>query len=267
MADWHMSPCERQETSAAVLLRGGMNSKGSFVQLVSSTSFAYSAIDLNLLPSGGGGQCYLVDVAIGLAGAEQVIVSNVLLDSVRGAFQNQVLITLPVSIPVGSRLSARQQEAGGAGTRNVNFSLTGRSGGVNSRQAAHGEAITYGANAAATTGVFVDSGDSANVFGAWIEIAAATARVHNFLTAVLGTNQVPTNGSAELLIQIGIGPSGAEVPIAELRTGLSQQGTRVLNSSFDVAANIPTGSRLSVRCQSSSNAANVRVVSAILIGV
>jgi hypothetical protein len=174
MGDWALSACERQEFSTINASRGAANTKGAYAQLIAATGFQYQSISLNLVSEGGGGQCYLVDIAIGAGGSEQVIVPNVLYDSARGVYQNAVNITLPISVPAGVRVSARVQEPGGSGTRDVQIGLTGRAGGSNANNAEVGAVINYGANTSTSNGVLVDSGAVANTYGAWTQITASS---------------------------------------------------------------------------------------------
>lgn len=267
MSDWALIPFERLEFAQATASRGAANAKGSYVEVFAATAFNYRAIQLNLLATGGGGQIYLVDIAIGAAGSETVVVSNLVFDSMRGVAQNTVEVTIPVSIPAGSRIAARVQESGGAGTRDVVVEVIGRGGGINTPPAANGEVVTYGVDDTTTTGTLVDPGGTSGTFGAWTEFSAATPVDHSGLIAVLGTNkQSGVVATTRYQVQIGIGPSGGEVPIAELATDTHGNATRMGNNVLEVAAVIPAGTRLAMRSLSGSSADNGRHVSACLLG-
>lgn len=266
MADWALSNCEIQEYSAGTASHGTANGKGAYVQLIASTGFAYSAFSVQLTGEGGGGQCYLVDIAIGAAGSEQVIVSNILLDTTRAIGMNDINITLPIAIAAGSRISARCQEPGGAGTRNVGVVLSGRSGGVNYGPASVGAATTYGAVTASTNGTLIDQGASANAWGAWTQMSASTAVYHNMLIAVMGTDQQAANFGGTYLFQIGIGAAASEVAIAQFRSSTNTNGTRMQNNSYYTNTQIPPGTRLSMRAQCTLAAASDRHATAILLG-
>jgi hypothetical protein len=267
MADWALATGERQEYSFASVARtGGANVKGAYAQLIAATGFAYTAITLQMYAGGGGGSCYLVDLAIGAAGQEQMIVPNILLDSMRTINMGAISITLPIAIPAGARVAARLQEVGGSGTRSVQMALVGRAGGSNTPQPTAGDAVTYGANMATSNGTLVDQGAVANTFGAFVELTSGTTRDHSFMAIVLGTNQQTNNGSGELNLQLAIGPAGAEVPIAEFRTVGTALGTRLVIMNFDIAAQVPAGTRLSMRAKSTAVTSVDRIVTAILIG-
>lgn len=249
----------------SVARTAAVNVKGAYAQVAAATGFSYSSITLCMYGTGGGGDCYLVDIAIGPSGAEQVIVPNVLLDSMRGIPHGQVSITLPVAIPAGVRIAARVQEVTG-GTRNVQLSVIGRAGGFNASPSAAGDVVTYGANTATTNGVLIDQGSVVNVFGSWAEMTPATTRAHNVLAIVLGTNQTSTASSAEFNLQLAIGDSGAELVVAEWRTVLNGGVTRFGVNVFDIAASMPAGTRLSLRSKATLAGSTDRVMTAIIIG-
>jgi hypothetical protein len=267
MGDWALSSCERQEFFVVLASRGTANGKGSYVQLTAASGFQYSAVSIQLCSEGGGGQCYLADIAIGAAAAEQVVVPNILFDSTRSIYQNALNITIPICIPAGVRISVRVQEVGGAGTRDVRVGLVGRAGGSNYSQAQAGAAVNYGANTATTNGVLVDPGATANTFGAWAELTSATTRDHAGLMTVLGTNQQSgTLVDADFNFQIGIGTAGSEVVISEFISSLSSNFNRLGVNLFDIAASIPSGSRLAMRSKCTSSAAGARHSTAIILG-
>lgn len=265
---WGLQNAERQEYSTALASRGAANAKGSYVQLLAATGFAYDAITLNMSAEGGGGQTFLVDIAIGAAAAEQVIVPNVLFDNARSVYSSGLDLTLPIAVPAGVRLAACCQEVGGAGTRYVRVGVSGLAGGNDYPPATCGVAINYGAITASTNGVLVDPGASANTWGAWTEIAAATSQDHNGLAAALGVNKqsgVLVDSSYEF--QIGIGAAAAEVVLTQWLCNLNSVTNAFKPCTHTVGASIPSGTRLSMRSKCiASGAAAARHPTAILLG-
>lgn len=269
MADWALSSCELTETSTAIANRGAANSKGAYVELIASTGFRYSAVTVQLIAEGGGGQCYLVDIANGAAGSEQVIVPNILLDSMRAASNSTVSLTIPVSVARGSRVAVRVQEVGGSSTRSVRAVVVGRVGGFNYPPNGFGEPVNYGANTSTTNGILVDPGAVANAYGAWTEITAATTRRHNGLIPVLGTNQQAVSvGIGAYYFQIGIGDAGSEIPAFEWMSMAASNANAFHPSSVDFRASIPAGTRIAMRSKCVlSSAANYRHPTAIILGI
>lgn len=268
MADWALSQCERQEFSAAQVARtAGANTKSAYVQVTAATGFAYSAVSLILNSSGGGGQCYLVDIAIGAGGSEQVIIPNILFDSMRQAGNAGMCFTLPVSIPAGTRVAARLQETSGSGTRTVELCVIGRAGGSNANISTSGSATNYGANTSTSNGILVDQGGVANTYGAWTQITAGTTSNHSQIIANLGQNQTTNTLGGYYDFQIGIGAGGLEVVIAEFQTLASANISRMLVATYDINAAIPAGTRLAMRAKCDMVSANDRTATAVIIGV
>lgn len=268
MGDWALSQCERQEFSALQVSRtAGANTKSSYQQIIAATGFAYNAISLQLNSDGGGGQCYLVDIAIGAGGSEVVIIPNILVDSMRAIGHCGVNITIPVAIAAGTRISAALQEVGGSGTRQVNLALTGRAGGANAVQSPCGTVSNYGALTASSNGTLIDQGAVANTFGSWVQMTAATARDHNALIAVMGTNQTTSwAGSFLFDFQIGIGAGGSEVVIAQFESMTNANGNRMQVNSFDANYAVPAGSRVAMRSKCTSATSFERQATAIILG-
>lgn len=270
MGDWSLSTCERVESSSATASRGAANAKGAYIQLLAATAFPYTSVTLQGVASGGGGQTYLIDLAVGGAGSEQVIVPNVLLDSARSIFSAALNITIPVAIPAGVRVSARVQEAGGAGTRTVEVTLIGRNGGVNAPPAAIGDAVNYGADTVNTNGVLVDSGATLNVYGSWTDITASTSRAHNGLQIVLGTNkQTGVLVDSQYYFQLGIGGTGNAVAanLGEFLSATDSAINRMLIADALFNQQIPAGTRVAMRSKCVvSGAAGARHTTAIILG-
>lgn len=269
MSNWGLQLCEQQEYSSAVASRGAANAKGAYAQLLAATGFRYDAITLNMVAEGGGGQTFLVDIAMGAAASEVVIVPNILFDNARAVYQSGMDLTLPIAVPAGVRLSARCQEAGGAGTREVRVVVSGLAGGANYQPATCGAAINYGAITASTNGVLVDPGAVANTWGAWTELTAATSQDHAGVAAVLGTNkQTGVLKDSSYEFQIGIGAAAAEVAIAQWLASLTSSNNAMKPCTHTIGASIPSGTRLAMRSKClASGVAEARHPTAILLGL
>jgi hypothetical protein len=111
-------------TTSTVLSDPGAtaHTDGAWTQLIASTSFAYrwlAIIGNNRSDAAWlNNRSTLVDIAIGGAGAEQIILSDLL--SAGGSVNDneRLAVCLPVAIPAGSRISARNRSSvGTAGDR------------------------------------------------------------------------------------------------------------------------------------------------------
>lgn len=100
----------------SVVTSASVNTEGSWVQLVAATSFTTKWL-IVMISAFGTGRLIAIDIAVGGAGSEQVILPNIL-------FTNQNLglaVVLPFSIPGGSRVSARNQSDVGSTTSYVSI--------------------------------------------------------------------------------------------------------------------------------------------------
>jgi alkylhydroperoxidase/carboxymuconolactone decarboxylase family protein YurZ len=275
MADGSLSSCERVETPASVTCAiGAANVKGAWSQVVAASAFQYESLNIDLMLdiASGGGEVFLVDVGIGASGSEVVVVPNILFDCNRSglAAGAHIHLSLPIQIRAGSRIAVRCQDIGGAGTRLVRVMLTGRAGGANVQRGVCGKMTTYGAiSSGNTNGTLVDQGATANTYGAWTQITAATSAAHNFLQAVAGNDQQTSGnstggGTMQVEFQIAVGASGSEQIIAQ---GLfaSSYSMGSVAGACQFRPFIPEGSRLSMRTKCSVAAAADRHVTFVLI--
>lgn len=98
-------------TGAVMPYAGSQNTKGSYIQVIASTTRDYkgffAAFDNN--PANhNGGVFMLADIAIGAAASEIVLVPNIALRV--GDVEPQHLPFLPIHIPAGTRIAARSQQ-------------------------------------------------------------------------------------------------------------------------------------------------------------
>jgi hypothetical protein len=191
------------------------HTKGDWAQLIASTPYdAYGIwIGIDGIHVSAGATAYLVDIGVGPAGSELVIVPNL---DVWGADNtaaglNPHLFWFPVYIPAGSRIAARSQSVTASKTCRVMVMLDGVPWyglwGL-------GPVVDYGTNLAASSGTSVTPGSGA--FGSWVQLGT-TSRDHTFWTVSMDylTN---TNVSAfTTLVEVGVGPSGSQRSLGVLR--------------------------------------------------
>ena len=147
------------------------NTKGSFVQLSAFTTADISAIHFTLYNSNFGP--YLLDIAIGAAGSEKVIVNNVALGSGDAVMSPGVSIRLPLHIPKGSRISARCQ-SGNASDSPISLGFQAFDGATTMMEGCAG-ADGIGAITTTSRGTAVTAG-SANTKGSYAQLIALAAR-------------------------------------------------------------------------------------------
>lgn len=220
------------------------NTKGSWVQLVASTTDNSTSLLIQFNPTTSGGR-FLVDIGIGAAASEQVLVPNLHVSNSSGL---QAAFLLLVGVPAGTRVSARCQAATGSQSVRIGVTLGGQ-GALPSSPLAR--VTDYGTSTAASTGTSVDPGASTNTKGSWAQLTASTANPIRHLYLSVGDAGGTALTAGTYLFDVAVGASGSETII------LPDLHVRVFSSACVVPAvfgpfpvDVPAGTRLAVRSQS-----------------
>lgn len=238
------------------------NTKGAYVELISSTSFEANGLFITLRRGNLNGDA-LIDIAIGGSGSEQVVVPNI-------GFACQVLrygtsFFIPFYIPAGSRISARVQATTGSATVGIQVVPIG---GSLINQPGFSRAINYGATTADSGGTQVDPGGTINTKGSYSEITSATTAPIRYLVVAVTNQNNGTGTTAAWLFDIAIGGSGSEVVIVpDLMEVLDSNLDTLTPCHYCFPVNIPVGSRIAIRAQCSINDATDRLIDFNLIGI
>lgn len=237
------------------------NTKGSWTEITSSLAEDADGIILNVLVNQNGGEDYLMDIAVGAAGAEKVIIPDLLMcvgSSI--AYRGRCDAYIPIPIPAGTRISARCQSSFASGTAQVALHFTRGGFFADSRLR---KMVAFGTDASDSGGTSVDPGATANTKGAWTQIISTTD-IHpaRQVLVALGNNQDSVRANATWLIDVAIGASGAEkVIIPNLLANSGSSGDQVrpsFHGPFPIS--LPSGIRLSARSQCSINTAGDRLL-------
>lgn len=249
---------------------GNSSSKGNWVELIASTASHASMLHVSISrPAETVGRA-LFDIAIGAAGSEIILIADILHHS-SGDDGGYHSYTFPVSIPAGSRISARC--AANSTTTSRKVSLMCMPDAIGSFAPA-GNIDTYGASTTNLYGVTIDPGGSANSKGSYAQIASSTTR--NYRGFVLGFSVgATTTGSSSLpamCVDVAVGASGSEKVIVadmQLYSPTPNNTTPVWycwhNNLFLIP--IPAGSRIAARCQSNVTGSGFRTASLAFYGV
>lgn len=246
-------------TGTTLTSSGSANTKGVYAQLSAAISrdADYLIIGLDNRLSNGFGA---VDIAVGAAASEQIIIADLIASATAFAGQQ---FTIPFSIPAGSRLAARWQSTATSDT--IRASVIAGSGNLGFKS--YRKSDTYGFTAASSLGTAVDPGGTVNTKGAYSQITAATNRDHFGLAfAVDGQGDTGLTTSS-LLMDIAIGAAASEqIIIPNIMLTMASTGYIVPFASGTFPVQIPAGSRIAVRAQSTTNAANARAFGITLYG-
>ncbi|KKK94143.1 hypothetical protein LCGC14_2685790 [marine sediment metagenome] len=219
------------------------NTKGLYTQLIASTAFQATAIMVQHGASATGAS-FLIDISIGAADSEQVIISNLF----RLAKNDYMLAPIfPISTPAGSRIAARCQDDIGSGTLDLSISLFGNTL-LNS--ASLSRVTAYGATTATSLGTAVTPGS--NTEGAYAELSGSTTNPTRALLVVCAASDIALP-NAQGLIDIAVGAATSEqVILSNLRYELmSSLDTLVPQCWGPFPVNIPAGIRIAARAAAS----------------
>ncbi|MDO8706432.1 MAG: hypothetical protein Q7J84_15945 [Sulfuricaulis sp.] len=246
-----------------VISNATANTKGSWTQLIASTAFDAQGFILQLnSETSTGNKAFLIDIGIGAAASEQVILAN-FHEWQYSAFGEHVSLQayVPLAIPAGSRIAVRQQDSSGSSARNISVQL------LAGRLQNYGRAYTYGATTASSNGTAVDPGATANTDGAWAQMTASCDELRGFFIC-FGVGVSTTKADSRYLVNVGVGGAGSEqviVPDIAL-TGIAD-GTLLLPAvTLFYPMVVTAGSRIALQAQSTDNAAGTRIIHAVLYG-
>lgn len=251
------------DAGSATLTSGGTaNTKGSYTELVSSTSTDAAGLLVRYDAATGNTTSNLIDIAIGAASSEQIIVDNMLLDNnVRYAHE----IIIPLRIPAGTRIAARSQSSTSSGSVICQIHLITETFGNDLPPV--GYVTTYGAATADSGGTSVDPGGTANTKGGYTEIIASTAKAHCGLIFLIGHRNNGTMVQTSWLVDIAVGAASSEqVIISNIQVRADPDEQLTILAPF-IPVQIPAGTRLSIRVQCSITDATDRILDYCLLGV
>ena len=237
---------------------GSINAKGSWVQLIASTSWDAIAIIIQFQLYNGV-EDFLVDIGVGASGSEEVIIPNFLYSGVTG--QKPQATSFPIHVASGSRIAARTQCSQASLTIFMCGILTAPT--LDTYEPL-GRVTDYGTATGDSGGTSVDPGATVNTKGAWSQLVASSANPMRKMIITLGNQDNEARTASNMLIDISVGGAGSEeiiVPDIAARTD-GQIGPPV---ELDVA--LPSGVRIAARSACSITDATDRLVDVAVYGV
>jgi len=236
----------------------------TYTQLIASTAFDCYWIEIVMSEvfAVGTDTGTLVDIAIGAASAEQVIIPNLnagfaaIINSGTAGTSGGQVYAFPLYIPAGSRLSATSQAVVASDTVRVWVKLYG---GPKTPVWAGQQVVDYGTVAGSSSGTAVAAGVS-GAEGTFTQIVAATTQDHFFFSAGLAGDDSSIPASL-LFLDVGIG-AATEAVIMENQL-YSNTSAEAIEQKQPVTiwTPVPSGTRLAARIsQTSATAANYDVI-------
>jgi len=224
------------------------NTKTGFTQLIASTASdaCWMVVDVGFISGAGLISDMAWDIAVGGAGSEQVIVSNLHVaggaESYNGAHG---VFSFPCSIPAGTRISARQQSNVASQPTNNSVFVTLFDGAYTQMEGCSGvDAIGF--NAGTTLGTAITPGSSA--FGSYAQLTASTSRdyIGVFIAIDGQAGSMYSTNATTAVVNLAVGASGFENVILPNLAFYPGQGNDMIgmSSSPFIPIGIPAGTRI-----------------------
>lgn len=219
----------------------GTTLANTYTQLVAATAQEWSGFILDVVPNTG------IDatISIGLGAApEFTLVDQLYVPTCNDNGANAFSLFLPLRVPKGSRLAGKCTTNSGAIVQLHGIASPAMFGSFS-------HLIAMGITGA-QRGTLIDPGASANVKGAYVELAASTSKNFGALIAIIGRGNNAALTNSKALVDVGIGAVTEKVLIGDLAIN-ARANTDVYSPVIfgPFPGLIPAGSRLSVRGQSS----------------
>lgn len=238
------------------------NSQGTGVSNAGWTSFGAASFEYNsmlFITNGSATQSLTYDIGVGSAGSQFVVVDGLYNPSTKAANQGMGF-ALPIRIKSGSTVWVRSSS--GTATRASLYGASGRLPGFSTCQRIVGVPSTSG------IGVSIDPGGVANTKDGWTELTSGLSDHAIGMAVIVGENgDAVRTAAGYLALDIGVGGAGSErILIPDLLVGWG--------TTLDVPqpqqhgpfpCDIPAGTRISARAQSTNTTAGDRTVDVRLL--
>lgn len=252
----------------AITAADSEDTKGSWVELVPATAHDAVGMLVTLGPVVNSFRWIGLDIGIGSSSNEVVIAADLFGFLVSNFYAHSYLI--PLAVPAGARIAARIQASHASATCQVSVTLLG---GAMAGPEQLQSLTTMGFIAATTRGTEIiapsEGAGGPNLKSGWVEIASATVR--RFRGLILSINTTVTFMSEESahLLDIGVGASTSEtVLVPNLRFVTDPAHDQFVPSVVGpLWLDIPAGTRLAARMQSSSTSASNMTMDVVLYGI
>jgi hypothetical protein len=246
-----------------IVAAGSTHTKGSYVELYSSTAFAADGLYIHQGRTfTSGNRSFLFDIATGAAASESIFIADIGSQAGDDLSSSCFFFRVPhYPIASGTRLSARSQST----VASAGFPLRLYIFATDELSSTISTIVTNGANTGITTGTEVNPGAVANTKGSYAVLSASTSGACRGLTLRIGyKNTFPTFGSWRL--DLATGAAASEVVLLgdlSFTTIDFSDGIVPRQMEFEVA--IPASTRVTARSQSTITDAGDRHFQATIL--
>ena len=246
-------------TQSTVTAPGAANAKGAWLELIASTANEAQGFFLTTTLTTTASRQVLVDIGLGAAGSEVVLLSNHAMSL--GEMAHSICSFIPLRIPASSRVAVRYQRNNTA-TLTASVHLVSASGATGYAR----ETETWGADTSDSGGTAVTPGQN-DAKGSYVQLTAASAKnMHAILIHIHGGDF--TLSQNLVFLDIATGGAGSEtVLVPDLlvfsNAADSQYRPAVIGP---IPCYIPAGTRVAVRAQDTDATVELFDVSIIAFG-
>ena len=203
----------------------------------------------------------LIDIGIGGAGSETVLVANIL--TAQDLYGGLGHFYLPIEIASGVRVSARFQAHANGESAGIGLNFLRQIAGEDGWTICE----TWGANTGTTQGVVLSAGGSANNKGAWFElVASSTNNIKSVLIGTSATKGAIVDGNHFLDIATGAALSEVVVLGDVMFRYESDTDLKYPTLIGAIPLKIDSGTRVSARLQSTSGGGDSILMGVALVG-
>jgi hypothetical protein len=225
---------------------GAANTKGSYSQIVAAAPFDVGGLLLQGQINTNSRQ--FMDIALGLAAAEVVVVPNVPMMNQGGSGAHSIMQKfIPLFVPKGTRIAVRQQGSGGSPYLHLKVQLLHLGGFANIEPPTRWE--DWG-SVLASTDVTRPTGGAAHTKGAYSQLVAATALPTRWVILSVGLGTVD-----DIAMDVAIGGLGSEVVVIPNMYCTNE----VIIPYLLLPWTIPKGSRLAARVAAAGGASSMGI--------
>jgi len=235
---------------------GTANTKGAYVTLIAACPMDSCWVNISVFRPGTGS--FLFDVAIGAAGAERVILSNILIQRFIANDSTMALFLFPLHISRGQRLSARCQSATASDSA-IQMSLQLFEGSF-TQITGYAGCDGIGAVTGTSRGTLITSG-GANTKGSYTQLVALAANDYSSFH-ISFDNQGTTSADRDCLLDIAVGSAGQEkIIIPDIGFHFESASASIYPATQGpYFVPVPRGSRIAARLQASAATQSTGIV-------
>lgn len=229
---------------------GTVHTKGSYAQVTASLNYDIEGFFITLagVTSNGTAPGGLMDIAIGAAASEQIVIADMLIGgpNAQGGFVVQSY-WIPLRIPAGTRVSARWQA--NSTTRTVETLWTFFGGSNSPPYPVYTGVDILGTDTSTSSGVSHTAGNS-GAESAWASLGATTPRAWKAVQLLVGSPLGAALTNVGYHFEIGY----SSTTLAEFFVGAATNEQTVIFPWGAIPMNIPAGTQMQIRGEASASA-------------